>query len=145
MVSQKQLQLPSNVAPGNQPTHPQLPIQPNPNPNNKGAHQADVLNLPSYSISTAELYERNLQSGWTINIQPPRVIIKQLDSEIREAEPVNEEPNQIDRTQTLPVKQHHSEPPYPKRLIMSKRGHQYEFDLLGKLQNLLVKFPCYKL
>ena len=46
-MPQQQLQLPSNVPPGNQPVHPQLPIQPNLNPNNKGAQQADTLNLPS--------------------------------------------------------------------------------------------------
>ena len=52
-MPQQQLQLPSNVNPGNQLVRPQLPIQPNLNPNNKGAQQADTLNLPSYSISTA--------------------------------------------------------------------------------------------
>jgi len=65
-MPQQQLQLPSNVPPGNQPIRPQLPIQPNPNPNNKGAQQADTLNLPSYNISTMELYEMNLQSRWPI-------------------------------------------------------------------------------
>ena len=70
-MPQQQLQLPSNVPLGNQPARPQLPIQPDLNPNSKGAHQVDILNLPSYSISTVELYEMNLRSGWTVNVQPP--------------------------------------------------------------------------
>jgi len=40
-MPQQQIQLPSNVPPGNQPIRPQLPIQPNLNPNNKGVQQAD--------------------------------------------------------------------------------------------------------
>ena len=48
------------MPPGNYSTRCQLLMQPNPKPNNKGAHQVDVLNLPSYSISTTELYEMNL-------------------------------------------------------------------------------------
>ena len=89
------------MPPGNQSASPQLPMQPNPNPNNKGAHQADVLNLPSYSISTIELYEMNLRSGWTFNVQPPPVIIEQLDSEGKEAEPISKEPKQTDRNRAF--------------------------------------------
>ena len=126
---------------GNQPARPQLPMQPNPNHNNKGAHQADVLNLPSYSISTAELYEMNLRSGWTVNVQPLLVIIEQLDSEGKEIEPISKEPNQIDGNQVPPVKQYQSELPYAERLIISKPSPQAEFDLLGELQNLFVKIP----
>jgi hypothetical protein len=66
-MPQQQLQLPSNVPPGNQPDL---------NPNNKGVHQTDSLNLPSYSISTAKLYEMNLQSGRTVDAQPPLVTIE---------------------------------------------------------------------
>ena len=132
-MPQQQLQLPSNVPLGNQPARPQLPIQPNPNLNKKGAHQADILNIPSYSISTAELHEMNLWLGRKVNVQPPPVIIEQLDSEGKESKLINKEPKQTDRNQEPPVKQHQSEPPYPKRLIMSKPSPQAEFDLLGEL------------
>ena len=71
---------------------PHLLAQPNPNPNNKGVHQVDVLNLPSYSISTVELYEMNLRSGRTVNVEPPPVIIEQLDNEEREAQLTSREP-----------------------------------------------------
>ncbi len=128
-----------------QPVHSQIPIQPNLNPNNKGVHKIDTLNLPSYRISTTELYEMNLRSGRTFDAQAPPIIIEQLDSEGREVELVNGEPKQTNRTQMPPVKQHHSEPPYPKRLIMSKPGPQSEFDLLGEFITYLLKFPCYKI
>ena len=96
-MPQQQLQLPSNVPLGNQPVRPQLPIQPNPNPNNKGAQQADSLNLPSYNISTAKFYEMNLRSGQIVDAQPSPVIIEQIESEEKEPEMVN-------RNQTEPKK-----------------------------------------
>ena len=123
------------MPPGNQLARPQLAMQPNPNPNpnNKGAHQADVLNLPSYCISTVELYEMNMQSRWTLNVQTPPIIIEQLDSEGKESELINKEPKQIDRNQAPLAKQHQSEPPYPERLTLNKSSPQAEFDLLGEL------------
>ena len=93
----QQLQLPSSVPPSNQPAHPQLPIQPKPNPNNKRAHQANILNLPSYNISTSKMYEMNMRSGRIVNVKPPPVIIEQLDSEGKESEPINKEPKQTNR------------------------------------------------
>lgn len=96
-MPQQQIQLPSNVPPGNQPSRPQLPIQPNPNPNNKGVHQTNTLNLPSYRISTTELYEMNFQLGQTINVQSPPVIIEQLDGEGKESKLNDKCPEQIDR------------------------------------------------
>lgn len=97
--------MPSNVPLSNQPTCLHIPIQPTTNPNNKGTHQVDILNLPLYSISTAELYEMNLRSGQTVNVLPPPVIIEQLDTEGKELEPINKEPKQTDRSQAPPVKQ----------------------------------------
>ena len=96
-MPQQQLQLPYNVPPGNQPAHPQLPIQPDLNPNSRGVHQTNILNLPSYSISTAELYEMNLRSGRAVNVQPPPVTIEQLDSEGKELEPISKEPKKTNR------------------------------------------------
>jgi len=65
-MQQQQLQLPSNI-PSSTPLRPHIPIQPNPNPNNKGAQQSDTLNLPSYKISTTECNEINLRSGRVVN------------------------------------------------------------------------------
>jgi len=113
------------VPPGNQPVHPQLPIQPNPNPNNKGAQQADTLNLPSYNISTAKFYEMNLRSRRTLDAQPSPVIIEQIDSEEKEPQMVEEESNRVNKNHTPPqplvTQKHQAEPPYPERLALSKQ------------------------
>jgi hypothetical protein len=79
----------------------------------------------------------NLRSGRTVNAQPPPVIIEQLDSEGKESELINKEPKQTDRNQTPPAKQHQSEPPYPERLTLSKPSPQAEFDLLGRITELI--------
>ena len=84
-MPQQQLQLPSNVPPGNHPARPQLPIQLDLNPDSRGVHQTDILNLPSYSISTVKLYEMNLRSGRTVDTQPPPVTVERLDSEGKES------------------------------------------------------------
>lgn len=129
------------MPPSSQPTCPQLPIQPNLNPNKKGVHQTDTLNLPSYNISTVDLYEMNLQSRQTFNVRPPLVIIEQLDSEGKESKLINKEPKQTHRNQAPPAKQHQSEPPYSERITLDKSSPQAKFNLLGELQNLFVKIP----
>jgi len=60
-MPQEQLQLPGNTPTSNPPLHPQLPVQSNPNPNNRGAQQVETLNLPAYSIATMECNELNLR------------------------------------------------------------------------------------
>lgn len=100
-MPQHQLQLPSNITPGDPPVRPQLPIQPNLNPNNKGAQQANTLNLPSYSISTTELYEMNLRSGWVVDAQPSPFIIEKVGSEVTEPKTVEEKSNQASKIRHL--------------------------------------------
>jgi len=142
-MPQQQIQLPSNIPPGNPPVHPQLPIQPNLNPNSKGAQQADTLNLPSYNMYTVELYEINLRSGQVVDAQPSPIIIEQVSSEIKEPETIEEKSNQASKNQTSPqlliTQEHQVDLPYPERLALSKQIPQVEFDLFGELQNLYVK------
>lgn len=85
-MPQQQLQLPSNVPPGNLAIRPQLPLQPNPNLNNKGVQQIDTLNLPSYNISTTGLNEINLWSSLVVNAPTSPIITEQLDGEDIELE-----------------------------------------------------------
>ena len=85
-MPQQQLHFPSNVPLGNLAIRPQLPIQPNPNPNNKWVQQIDTLNLPSYNISTIGLNEINLRSGRVVNAPTSPIITKQFDSEDTELE-----------------------------------------------------------
>ena len=124
-MPQKQLRFPSNMSPNNLPIHPQLPIQPNLNLKNKGAQQSNTLNLPSYNISTAKLYEMNLRFRRTVDVQPSPVIIEQIDSEEKEPEMVEEESNRVNKNHTPPqllvTQKHQAEPPYPERLALSKQ------------------------
>lgn len=85
-MPQQQLQFPSNIPPGNPAIRPQLPLQPNPNPNNKGVQQTDMLNLPSYNIYTAGLNEINLRSSRVVNAPTSPIIIEQLDGKDTEPE-----------------------------------------------------------
>ena len=85
-MPQQQLQFSSNIPHGNPTLRPHLPIQPNPNLNNKGVQQTYTLNLPSYSISTTGLNEINLGSGQVVNAPTSPIIIEQIDSEVIEPE-----------------------------------------------------------
>ena len=80
-MPQQQLQFPSNLPPGNPTLRPQLPIQPNLNPNNKGVQKIDTLNLPYYIISTTGVNEIKLRFGWVVNAPTSPIIIEQIDSE----------------------------------------------------------------
>ena len=42
---------------------PQLPAQPNPNPNNKTVHQLETVNMPAYSLSPVPYNDIRLRSG----------------------------------------------------------------------------------
>lgn len=144
-MPQKILHLLSNVPLGNQHVHHKLPIQPNLNPSDKGAQQADTLNLASYNISTTEFYEKKLWFGQIVDAQPSPVTIEQIESEEKEPEMVEEELNWVNKNHTPPqplvTQKHQAELPYPKRLALSKQIPQAEFDLLGELRNLFVKIP----
>ena len=45
------------------PLYPQLPAQPNPNPNNKEVQQFETSSMPYYSISPLSCNDLHLQSG----------------------------------------------------------------------------------
>ena len=42
---------------------PQLPAQPNPNPNNKSFHQLETVNIPTYSLSPVPCNDICLRLG----------------------------------------------------------------------------------
>lgn len=66
---QQQLQLPPFQAPTPPPPmRPQLPVQPNPNPNNKVAQGIEApTTFQTYLITPVELNEIQLRSGTVIN------------------------------------------------------------------------------
>jgi hypothetical protein len=88
---QQQLQMPPSVSANNPPLWPQIPVQSNPNPNNKGAQQVETLNLPAYGISTLGCNELNLRSGRVVNAKNSPIIIEQIDNEFPESEPEKED------------------------------------------------------
>ena len=42
---------------------PQLPAQPNPNPNNKAIHLFETVNMPAYSLTPVPCNDIHLRSG----------------------------------------------------------------------------------
>ena len=117
------------------PIQPQLPAQPNPNPNNKAVNQ-ETANMPTYSINPVPYNDIRLQSGRVV--EP--LVIKDVPSSVPEKSmnqqyfsntviPIIEdtenptkisvetqEETSIDTQPTQLVR----EPPYPERLILPK-------------------------
>ena len=65
------------------PLRPQLPIQTNPNPNNKSVQQAETLNFPTYYIAPIECNEIYLRSGWIVDSTSSPIIVEQPEEENR--------------------------------------------------------------
>ena len=59
---------------------PQLPAQPNPNPNNKEVHQFETINMPAYSITPVPCNNIFLRSGKVV--EP--LIIEDVPSSMHE-------------------------------------------------------------
>jgi hypothetical protein len=57
------LSLPAGTPPINQVIRPQLPVQPNPNPNNKAVQCIDVYNQPTLSLFPVQCNDIHLRSG----------------------------------------------------------------------------------
>ena len=59
---------------------PQLPAQPNPNPNNKAFHQFGTVNMPAYSLTPIPCNDICLRSGKVV--EP--LIIEDVPSSVHE-------------------------------------------------------------
>jgi hypothetical protein len=84
-LNQQQLSLPSGTPPNNQTMRPQLPVQPNPNPNNKVVQVIDIQNQPTFS--PMQCNDIHLRSGRIV--EPIIDDITSSDSEKEEAEKIN--------------------------------------------------------
>ena len=86
-----------------------------------------------------------------VNAPTSPIIIEQIDSEVTKPEQrtVEDKPDQNITNQTppqsVPNQGHSTSPPYPEIMTLNKPNPQVEFDFLGELQNLFVKYPCYRL
>ena len=59
---------------------PQLPAQPNPNPNNKIVHQFETVNMPAYSLAPVHCNDICLRSGKVVD----PLIIEDVSSSVHE-------------------------------------------------------------
>jgi len=130
---QQSLSLPSNTQ-NNQAIRPQLPVQPNPNPNNNKALQViDVQNQP---VSPMQCNDIHLRSG---RIVEP-IIDDITDSDKEE---VGKEKSANNNAETVESASNNTsqtaDPPFPERLTLTKTLEPPTFNLLGELQNLYVK------
>ena len=161
------MQLPNNVAQMGAPLCPELPAQPNPNPNNKEVKQFETSNMAAYSISHPSCNELHLWLGRLVEPiatkdVPSLMITKSMNQQfensfsttipiIEDDKTRDETPNEthdetsaetLAETCTKTQPTHFlREPPYPKWLALSKAMEQPRFNLLWELKNIYVKIP----
>jgi hypothetical protein len=131
---QQQLQLPPNAPQNNPPLWPQMPVQPNPNPNNKAIQNIDIHNVPALSITPMPCDEIKLRSGRIV--EPIIEDAPSSESDKESGEKPSADTEDIDK----PIIEL-AEPPFPERLEIIKTVELPSFNLLGELQNLHVKIP----
>eukprot|EP00253_Pinus_taeda_P031372 PITA_31372 len=115
---------------------PQLPAQPNSNPNNRLVQALQILETPEEGPDLRECNDLQLRSGRIIQIEGNKTtqIKDQLPREhLSQEEDVNRQQTQNQAT-TL-------SPPFPEHLVISRPIQQPNFDILGELQNLYIKIP----
>jgi len=133
---QQSLSLPPNAPSNNQTIRPQLPMQPNPNPNNNKALQ--VINIHEQSASPMQCNDIHLRSG---RIVEP--IIDDITNSDKEETAKEKSSNNNVETAESPSNKavQIAEPPFPEHLTLTKTLEPPVFNLLGELHNLYVKIP----
>jgi hypothetical protein len=126
------LSLPAGTPPINQAIRPQLPVQPNPNPNNKAVQCIDVYNQPTLSLLPAQCNDIHLRSGRVV--EPA---IADVTSPDKEETQEHDAPEKVQSSSNNAAET----TPFPERLALTKAPEQPAFNLLGELQNLYVKIP----
>ena len=133
---QQSLSLPSNTPPNNQAIRPQLPVQPNPNPNNNKALQA--IDIQNQSVSPMQCNDIHLRSGRIV--EPIIDDITDSDKEeVTKEKPANNNAETVELASNN--NDQTTDPPFPEQLALTKTLEQPAFNLLGELQNLYVKIP----
>jgi hypothetical protein len=111
-----------------------MPVQPNPNPNNKAVQNIDILNVPALSITAMPCDEIHLRSGRIVE-----TIVEDapsLESNKESGERPSDDTEEIDQ----PILES-TDPPFPERLKIAKPVELPYFNLHGELQNLHVNIP----
>lgn len=131
---------------------PQLPTQPNPNPNNRPVQLVQLIENPKYEIEQKECNEIRLRSRCVITPEenrdqpsmenvtplvhiPSLVHVPPLVNNIKPKH--GEETDQHEDPEKIIV----TSPPFPKRLTIPKSIAYPDFDLVGELKNLCIKIP----
>eukprot|EP00253_Pinus_taeda_P028623 PITA_28623 len=127
---QQPLPLPSNAPPNNQ-MRPQLPVQPNPNPNNKVVQVIDIQNQSIFP--TMQCNDIHLRSGKIV--EPIIDDITPSDSDKNKTEKHKEAQPPPNKNVEI------TEPPFPERLVLTRTAETPAFNFLGELQNLYIKIP----
>eukprot|EP00253_Pinus_taeda_P017439 PITA_17439 len=115
---------------------PQLPVQPNPNPNNNKASQ--VIDIQSQPALPMQCNDIHLCSGRVVE---PIIddITDSKKEETRKEKSSNKDTKILESPTNKTVQT--TEPPFPERLTLSKTFEPPAFNLLGELQNFYVKNP----
>jgi hypothetical protein len=133
---QQPLPLPSGAPPNNQMIRPQLPVQPNPNPNNKAVQCIDIQNQPILSLFLTQCNDIHLRSGKIV--EPIIDDVSSFDSDKEEIKK-HDSPEEVQPCSNTLAET--TEPPFPECLSLTKTPELPAFNLLGELQNLYVKIP----
>eukprot|EP00253_Pinus_taeda_P003983 PITA_03983 len=115
---------------------PQLPAQPNPNPNNRPVQALQILETPEEGPDLRECNDLQLRSGRIIQIEGNKTV--QIEDQLSREQLLQEEDENRQQTQNKTTT---SSPPFPERLVIPRPIHQPNFDILGELQNLYIKIP----
>jgi hypothetical protein len=128
---------------------PQLPAQPNPNPNNRPAQLVQIIENLDGEINSVGCNELRLRSGCIIS--PEESNIHQEQENENNIQPtitpstvvITEEVEQGGNTveQQNPDEDVIPPPPFPERLMIEKPVVYPNFDIVGELKNLYVKIP----
>ena len=113
---------------------PQIPAQPNPNPNNKPVQSIQIIETSEIGVDLRECNDLQLRSGRIIETEGEKTadIENQLPREhLTQEEDVNKQKTH-NQTNT-------SSPPFPKRLVIPRPIQYPDFYILGELQNLYIK------
>ena len=115
---------------------PQLPAQPDPNPNNRQVQSIQIIESPEIGPDLRECNDLQLRSGCIIETEGDKTvhIEDQLPREHQsQQEDVNKQQTHNQATT--------SSPPFPERLAIPRPIQYPDFDILGELQNLYIKIP----
>eukprot|EP00253_Pinus_taeda_P006506 PITA_06506 len=115
---------------------PQLPAQPNPNPNNRVVQALQILETLEEGPNLRECNDLQLRSGHIIQNEGNKIvqIEDQLPREhLSQEEDVNRQKTHNPATTSSPL--------FPERLVIPRPIQQPNFDILGELQNLYIKIP----